>query len=118
MPRKGDDFSRGYIPAYGDLVHLNWNPAVGSEMKDPHYGLVLSQNDFNIGTGFAVISPITSKVGKLSGFEFEIISTKVNGVAILSQFRTFDYQNRSIAYEATIAQTLIDEAVRRVKLIF
>ena len=118
MPRRGDDFSRGYTPAYGDLVHLNWNPALGSEMINPHYGLVLSQTNFNIATGLAVITPITSKVGKVSGFELEIISKNVNGVAILSQFRTFDYQVRSVQYEATISESLIAEAVRRVKLIF
>lgn len=117
MPSKGDDFTKGYVPSRGDVVHLNWNPALGHEMKGPHYGLVLSQDAYNIGTGLVVVSPITSKVGKLSAFEFEVRAGRVNGVAVLSQFRTLDYQTRSIQYEGTISVEQIDEAARRVRMV-
>ncbi|MGE4278691.1 MAG: type II toxin-antitoxin system PemK/MazF family toxin [Magnetospirillum sp.] len=98
-------------------MHLDWNPALGHEMKGPHYGLVLSQDAYNIGTGLVVVSPITSKVGKLSAFEFEVRAGRVNGVAVLSQFRTLDYQTRSIQYEGSISAELIDEATRRVRMV-
>ena len=117
MVGRGDDFAKGYVPSRGDVVHLDWNPAIGHEMKGPHYGLVLSQDAFNIGTGLVVISPITSKVGKVSAFEFEVNAGRVRGVAILSQFRTLDYQTRCIQFEGAIAAELIDEATRRVKMI-
>ena len=117
MPSKGDDFTKGYVPSRGDVVHLDWTPALGHEMKGPHYGLVLSQDAYNIGTGLVVVSPITSKVGKLSAFEFEVRAGRVNGVAVLSQFRTLDYQTRGIQYEGTIAVEQIDEAVRRVRMV-
>lgn len=117
MAARGDDFAKGYVPSRGDVVHLDWNPAVGHEMNGPHYGLVLSQNAFNIGTGLVVVSPITSKVGKLSAFELEIHTGRVNGVAVLSQFRTLDYQTRSVQFEGAIAAGPIDEAARRVKMI-
>lgn len=117
MAAKGDDFSKGYVPARGDVVHLDWNPAIGHEMKGPHYGLVLSQDAYNIGTGLVVISPITSKVGKLSAFEFEVRAGRVNGVVILSQFRTLDYQSRSVQYEGSVTVAEIDEATRRVKMV-
>lgn len=117
MPSRGDDFAKGYVPSRGDVVHLDWNPALGHEMKGPHYGLVLSQDAYNIGTGLVVVSPITSKVGKLSAFEFEVRAGRVNGVAVLSQFRTLDYQTRSIQYEGSISAELIDEAARRVRMV-
>ena len=117
MPVKGDDFSKGYTPGRGDVVHLDWSPALGHEMKGPHYALVLSQNAYNISTGLVAVSPITSKVGKLSSFEFEVRAGRVNGVAILSQFRTVDYQTRSIQYEDSISTADIDEAARRVKMV-
>jgi len=118
MPSRGDDFTKGYVPSRGDVVHLDWNPALGHEMKGPHYGLVLSQDAYNIGTGLAVVSPITSKVGKVSAFEFEIRAGRVNGVAVLSQFRTLDYQTRRIQYEGAIPAEQIDEATRRVRMVF
>ncbi len=117
MPAKGDDFAKNYVPSRGDIVHLDWNPALGHEMKGPHYGLVLSQDAYNIGTGLVVVSPITSKVGKLSAFEFEVHAGRVNGVAVLSQFRTLDYQTRSIQYEGSISLEQIEEAARRVKMV-
>lgn len=117
MPEKGNDFSKGYVPSRGDVVHLDWSPALGHEMKGPHYALVLSQDAYNIGTGLVAVSPITSKAGKLSAFEFEIRTGRVNGVAILSQFRTLDYQARSIQYEASIAAEQIEEATRRIKMV-
>lgn len=40
MPSRGDDFAEGYVPARDDIVHLNRDPAIGHEMKGPHYGLV------------------------------------------------------------------------------
>jgi len=119
VARRGDDFrTTGYVPARGDIVHLNWTPAVGHEMAGPHYGLVVSQTAYNIGTGLVVVSPITSKAGKLSGFELELRAGRVNGVAILSELRSLDYQERSIQYEDTAPVEVIDEAVRRVRFIF
>jgi mRNA-degrading endonuclease toxin of MazEF toxin-antitoxin module len=117
MPVKGDDFSKGYVPARGDVVHLNWDPALGHEMKGLHYGLVLSQDAYNIGTGLVAVSPITSKVGKLSAFEFPIRAGRGNGVAVLSQFRTLDYQIRRVQYEGRITGEQIEEATRRVKMV-
>ena len=117
MPSRGDDFTNGYVPARGDVVHLNWDPAIGHEMKGPHYGLVLSQDAFNVGTGLVVLSPVTSKVGKLSAFEFPVRAGRVSGVAVPSLFRTLDYQTRSIQYEGTIPAEQVDEAVRRVKMV-
>lgn len=117
MTVRGNDFADGYVPSRGDLVHLNRDPSIGHEMKGPHYGLVLSQDAFNLGTGLVVVSPITSKVGKLSAFEFPVRAGRVNGVAVLSQIRTLDYQTRSLQYEGAIPADQIEEATRRVKMI-
>ncbi len=62
MPRRGDDFAHGYTPALGDVVHLNWAPSEGREMKGPHYALVLSADLYNVGTELVVVCPVTSKV--------------------------------------------------------
>ena len=36
-----------YVPARGDIVRLEFDPASGREMKGPHYALVLSGKLFN-----------------------------------------------------------------------
>ena len=118
MPRRGDDFARGYAPALGDVVHVDWAPSLGREMRGPHYALVLSADLYNMATGLAVLCPITSKVGKLSDFEFPIRSGRVNGAAILSELRSLDYQARSVRYEASVPPAAVAEANRRVRMIF
>lgn len=117
MAKRGDDFAAGYVPRRGDVVHLNWNPSVGHEMNGPHYGLVLSQDIFNVGTGFIIVSPITSKQGKLSGFEFPVQAGRVQGVVVLSEVRTIDYQNRSVQFEAAVSPDHVEEACRRVRMV-
>jgi mRNA-degrading endonuclease toxin of MazEF toxin-antitoxin module len=119
MARRGDDFAgAGYVPELGDVVHLNWDPAIGHEMRGRHYGLVVSATAYNHGTGLVVVCPITSKVGKLSAFEFEVKAGRVNGVAILSALRSLDYQTRSVQYEAKLDQPGSAEANRRIRMIF
>jgi mRNA interferase MazF len=119
VTRRGDDFAgAGYAPSLGDIVHLNWSPAIGHEMKDRHYGLVVSATAYNHGTGLIVACPITSKVGKLSAFEFEIRAGRVSGVAILSALRAIDYQSRSVQYEGKTDAAAVAEANRRIRMIF
>jgi mRNA-degrading endonuclease toxin of MazEF toxin-antitoxin module len=118
VARRGDDFARGYTPALGDVVHLDWAPSQGREMKGPHYALVLSADLYNVATGLTVVCPITSKVGKLSDFEFPVRAGRVNGAAILSELRSLDYQARSIQFEGKLAAADSAEANRRVRMIF
>ena len=118
MAQCGDDFKNGYTPEQGDVVHLNWQPSVGSEMVGPHYGLAVSQSTFNIGTGLVVVCPITSKTDKLSGFDLPIRSGRVHGAVVLSQMRTLDYTSRSIQFESKAQANDVLEASRRVKMIF
>ena len=119
MPRRGEDFARhGYVPSLGDIVHLDWAPAIGHEMRGPHYGLVVSDTQYNHGTGLVILCPITSKVGKLSHFEHLVEAGRVSGVAILSELRSLDYQTRSIQFEHSAPTSLVAEANRRIRMIF
>lgn len=119
MTKRGDNFKRnGYVPLLGDVVHLNWSPTLGHEMDGPHYGLVVSADLFNHGTGFAVVVPITSKAGKVSGFELPIQAGRVNGVAVLSGLRSFDYQTRDMQFEAKADTAGAAEANRRIRMVF
>ncbi len=119
MAKRGDNFPRnGYVPALGDIVHLDWSPTIGSEMKGPHYGLVVSADLFNHGTGAVVVVPITSKGGKLSGFELPVNAGRVSGVAVLSGLRSVDYQSRDLQFEDHAGTATTSEANRRIRMIF
>jgi mRNA interferase MazF len=116
-PRRRDNFAKGYTPRFGDVVHLNWDPVVGHEMAGPHYGLVISATDFNVGTGLVVLIPITSKAGKLSNFELDISVGSVRGVAIISGLRSVDYTTRDIQFEVSGADAVAKTANVRIALL-
>jgi mRNA-degrading endonuclease toxin of MazEF toxin-antitoxin module len=119
VPRRGDNFqTASYVPLLGDVVHVDWSPAVGHEMAGPHYGLVVSADLFNQSTGLVLAAPITSKGGKLSGFEIPIQVGRVSGVIVISALRSLDYLRRDIQYEAKANPALVAEANRRLRIIF
>ncbi len=119
MPRRGDNFQKAsYVPLLGDVVHLDWSPTVGHEMAGPHYGVVMSADLFNQSTGMVLAAPITSKGGKLSGFEVPIQAGRVSGVIVIVALRSLDYQSRDIQYEGKANPALVGEANRRLRMIF
>jgi len=87
-------------------------------MAGPHYGLVLSADLYNQATGLVIVAPVTSKGGKLSGFELPVLAGRINGVVVLSGLRSLDDQGRDIQYEATADVATVAEADRRVRMIF
>ncbi len=118
MAKKGDTFgSANYVPEFADVVHVDWSPSIGHEMANPHYGLVISATLFNTAVGMVVVVPITSRGGKVSSFELPIQSRQVNGVAVLSDFRSLDYTTRKIAFENRGPKAVAIEANKRISLI-
>lgn len=43
----------------GDIVHLDFTPSAGHEMRGPHYALVISRRAFNQASGIAWVCPIS-----------------------------------------------------------
>ena len=48
-----------YIPERGDIFHLDFDPAAGTEMKGGHFALALSPKSFNRATGLVFSCPIS-----------------------------------------------------------
>lgn len=105
-----------YTPKRGDIVHLNFSPQVGHEFAGPHYGLVISQHAYSVGTGLAMVCPITTKTDKVSGFHVPLpAGGKIRGVVVSSEMRTIDYMAREASFEGTAPSTLVDTVVHNIK---
>lgn len=105
-----------YTPRRGDIVHLDFSPQVGREMKGPHYGLVISHEAYSIATGLALVCPITSKTDKVSGFQVPLPPVgHIRGVVLSSEVRTIDYDARNVTFEGTAPKDLVDTVVHNVK---
>lgn len=114
------------MPAYpdrGNLIHLNFSPSAGTEMREPHYALVISPKLFSQSTGKAIVCPITSTI---RGTNFEVvlkagILPKKSGalygrdsVILTDQVRSIDYKIRHATYIADAPPEVLEEALEKV----
>lgn len=104
----------GYTPSRGDIVWVNFDPALGSEIKKRRPGLVISKDEYNQTTGFCVIVPITST--DRPPF-IKIENSKTTGFVNPQQGRWIDFtiEGRNVTFKErstpeTLAKTL--QAVR------
>jgi mRNA interferase MazF len=105
-----------YTPKRGDLVHLDFSPQQGHEFAGPHYGLIISADNYSVATGLAMVCPITSKTNKVSGFQVAIPPGphKIIGVVLSSEVRTVDYMARGLTFEGKAPKALVDTVVHNI----
>lgn len=100
-----------YAPDRGDIVLMNLSPQAGSEMAGEHRCIVLSEAPYSIATGYAVVSPITTKL-KGSPFEVQIPpGLKAKGCVIASEIRTVDYMARGTRFLEKTPRALVDQVL-------
>jgi mRNA interferase ChpB len=78
------------IPDRGDILHLDLDPALGSEQQGQRYVLVLTVSDFN-RFGLTRVAPITQggQFARESGFTVSMMGSgaKTQGVVLCNQVR-------------------------------
>ncbi len=88
--------SKQWVPDRRDMIWINFNPQVGSEMRDEHPMLVLSAKIFNERTGIVIGLPMTHAASnetnpfavKYSGPKNEV------GYVLTHQPKYFDWRLR------------------------
>lgn len=110
-----------YTPERGDIVHLQFDPALGYEMKGQHYGLVVSSKDFN-RRGLAVICPI-SQGEAASARSFGTVvtlmgaGTETQGAVHCHQLKSLDWVARQAKRKETVPDFLMDDVLARLEAI-
>lgn len=100
---------RPYVPDRGDIALLDFSPQAGTEMRGEHRGIVLSEAEFSVATGWVVVCPITRQV-KGSPFEVRIPSgLKAVGCVVASEVRTLDYIERRTRFMERAPLSLLQE---------
>jgi mRNA interferase MazF len=106
------------FPDRGDIIHCDFSPAAGTEMRDPHYAVVLSPALFSKATGKAMVCPITS-TGRGSNFEVVLpagilpkkagTNQMVESYILADQARSIDYRIRKARLVAHAPRDVMDE---------
>jgi len=107
-----------YVPNRGDVVWMEFDPCVGHEQRGHRPALVLSTQEFNSKTHFAVVCPITNQV---KGYPFEVAIPKgfdVKGVFLTDQVRSLDWQARKASFVCRLPHEVVERVLAYVEAIF
>ena len=103
------------IPERGDILHLQFDPASGKEMRGDHYCLVVSPKTFNKRFQLVMVCPISggsATVARDSGFLISLmgLGLKTDGCVHAHQLKTLDWTTR----KAKRIEKVPDEIVQQI----
>jgi mRNA interferase MazF len=96
LAKKSPKISR-YVPNQQDIIWIDFDPAVGHEIRKRRPALVISNQGYSRMTGLVVVAPIThakNNVLRDSGFLVPVTTQNVDGFVNPLQFYTYDYRKR------------------------
>ncbi|GAB3802688.1 type II toxin-antitoxin system PemK/MazF family toxin [Virgibacillus kimchii] len=106
-------------PKKGDLVYIDFDPQSGYEQSEHRPGIILSPQNFNKATNFAVICPIT---GKTKGYPFEVKLPEglpIYGVILTDQQKSLDWRASGLKIIGQAPEEIVQKCVRQIhKFIF
>ncbi len=110
-----------YVPNRGDIVHLEFDPSSGQEMKGPHFGLVLSGKPFN-QHGLAWICPISQGAASAARSYGTVVTlmgagTDTQGAVHCHQLKALDWKARQARRKETVPQPLLSDVLARIEAI-
>ncbi|MEN9867460.1 MAG: hypothetical protein RL748_3050 [Pseudomonadota bacterium] len=109
------------VPERGEIWFVNLNPVLGREQQGSRPVLVVSEKVFNV-MGLSVICPITQggQQSRFAGFAVSLMGSgsETQGVVMCNQPRTIDLQARSGRFVERIPETVLDEVLARLQVIF
>ena len=108
-----------YTPDCGDIVHLQFDPASGQEMKGPHFGLVVSAKVFN-QRGLAMICPISQGEAVTARTYGTIVTlmgsgTDTQGAVHCHQLKSLDWRVRKVQFKESVPAVILDEVAARIE---
>lgn len=90
-----------YIPAYGDVVYLSFDPSLGHEQKGRRPAIIVSSNKFIKNTKLCVACPISNAD---NNFPLHIGNikymgcSKIEGYILTEHIRVLDYVARNVQF--------------------
>jgi mRNA interferase ChpB len=107
-------------PDRGDILHLQFDPSTGREMKGDHYCLVISKRIFNQAFSLAWVCPISTGEAtgpRNAGFLVSLMGagTGVSGNVHAHQLKALDWGARKARRVESLPRHILDEVLDRVR---
>jgi len=105
---------KSFIPDFGDIVWLDFNPQAGHEQAGRQPALVISPKMYNEKTGLAIFCPVTSK---MKGYPFEVKiqqNDKIEGVILSDQIKNLEWKTRNAEFITKLPETEFKETINKI----
>ena len=93
----------------GDVIHVNFNPTVGSEQHGKRPAVVVSNNFVIQNTNIVFVAPITSKQGNTAFNVALDDKTKTKGAVMCAHMRAIDISKRHYDYIESLPMEKLKE---------
>ena len=105
-----------YIPDFGDIVILTFDPQSGHEQKGRRPALIVSNYIFNKSLGLAFACPITN-TQRNSPFHIQVKSKNITGFIMTEQLKSIDYNARKVKFVEKADKETINEVLSIIEAI-
>ncbi|MFM9913921.1 MAG: type II toxin-antitoxin system PemK/MazF family toxin [Methylophilaceae bacterium] len=109
------------VPARGEIWVANLNPTAGKEQQGQRPLFIVSTKAFN-QSGLTVVCPITQggSQSRFAGFAVSLmgVGTETQGVVMCNQPCTVDLHARNGKFVEVLPNSVTDEVMARVQVIF
>ncbi|MCO0831522.1 type II toxin-antitoxin system PemK/MazF family toxin [Fructobacillus sp. W13] len=103
-----------YRPKQGNLIWVDFDPALGIEIKKRRPALVISTNYYHGVTKMAILLPITSQLRNWKA-RFDLKGYQVIGQINTSQIYSFDLSKRHPVYIQTLKKNEFYQVIQMVQ---
>ena len=110
-------------PDRGDILHLQFDPASGREMKGKNYCLVLSPKNFNQQMQLAMVCPISGGMAlpaRSAGLLVSLtgLGLRTDGCVHIHQLKSLDWNSRQAQIIERVPAEIIEEVLSKIITIF
>lgn len=106
-----------YTPEQGDIIEIDFDPSAGKEIMKRRPAFVLSRQQFNGHTEFAIVAPITSTVRGIA-LEVELPKdAKTHGSILVHQMRSLDFSERNATFTEKCPKAIREKVAEIAKLL-
>ncbi|MDR0851924.1 MAG: type II toxin-antitoxin system PemK/MazF family toxin [Clostridiales Family XIII bacterium] len=109
--------STQYVPLQGDIIRIDLGPPRGHEQKGYRPYICLSNELISRYANIAIFAPI-STTNRSYPLYIALRDSITEGIVMLDQLVTIDYNARNTTYVETVSEELLDELLETVKVIF
>ena len=106
------------IFSQGDIISIDFSPTQGHEQSGLRPALIVSNDTYNIKTGYLVVCPITNTMKPFPTRIALDSRTKTMGLILCEQIRTIDVEARDPKFIEKTPEDIFQKAIRVVAAIF